>query len=153
MKLILFLVITTVCVIGFEANMRYRQLLLKMKTMEANGQKFILDDLISFARVCIEDQTSSEVVKAEYQYMRDINNGRNLLDLSSFHCEPFSAVNSANATAPNLPQCVIPDVFPGTTLIISDCSSNCIGDQYLRLYEYETDVELVSNDDGKLSHS
>lgn len=142
-----YLVVTTVCLVGVGASSKYQKLLAKMKRMEDNGQQFTVDDILNFAKTCIIDHASSEAIDAEY--MSGINRGRNLLDVWSFQCTPYTAGNSANATAANLPECLISNVLPGTTVLISDCSSNCVGDQYLRLYDYDTNIELLSNDDGE----
>ena len=147
MILKVFVLIAVLNFIDVEANIHYQQLLKKMKTMDANGKQFSLEDLINFAAICIAENVSAEVITADV--MSDINAGRNLLDVPSIFCTPYSVVNTANATALNLPECLISNVEPGTTVSISDCSSTCVGDQYLRLFDYDSNVELSANDDGE----
>lgn len=146
----LLLVVVIIIFIASEADIntqKYQSLFAKMKIEETKGRKFSMDDLMTFAKLCISAQVSSDVIDADYKSDM-ITGGRNLLVDNSFHCLPYSVVNTANATLADLSECLISDVLPGTTLLISDCSSNCIGDQFLRLYDSDTNIELMSNDDG-----
>lgn len=111
--------------------------------MQADGHIFSVDDMIHFATACISNQISVKEL---------LQTSRLLTDDSSFHCAAYSTVNTANATASNLPECQIPDILPGTTILISDCSSSCVGDQYLRLYDYDANTEISFNDDGKIMY-
>ena len=53
---------------------------------------------------------------------------------SLFVCPSYSATETYSATQ-NYVECIIPDVCPGDTLTISDCSDTCVGDQQYNLYD------------------
>lgn len=143
----LFCLLITVIAVCSHASSNCQHNLARMKKNEGKGQLYSFHELLDFASVCINEKISTETF--DMARKMDVNQARSLLDTSSFHCASYSAALSANATATNLPECIIPHVLPGTTVLISDCSSDCVGDQYLRLFDYETNVQLLSNDDGK----
>ena len=145
MMIILIAVLGFISCLAAENVNNFESMLANIKLMQANGRYFSYEDMINFAETCISNQISVQDLKLMAPVK---HSGRYLADDNSFHCASFKAVNSANATASDLPDCLISNVLPGTTVQISDCSSSCFGDQYLRLFEYNTDIELLSNDDG-----
>lgn len=62
-------------------------------------------------------------------------------------CDPYNLDHTNNAIS-NYATCSIPNVCPGTTLQVSDCSSSCKGDQFIRLHDSQG-IEVMFNDDGK----
>ena len=147
MKFLLIAFLATQYFVKIAADSKHLELMAKLMAKEDNGQMLSFGEVLSFVKTCLQDHVSAEIIDSEY--MSITNKRRNLLDVSSFHCLPYSTAHSSNASTAHLPQCLISNVLPGTTLLISDCSSSCVGDQYLRLYDTETNTELLSNDDGK----
>lgn len=145
MKLLLSLVTIAIYYYCITADNHYESILTKLIIKNAKGLKFSLEDMVECAKSCITNHIPPEEIESAF-----LLGGRKLSEMSGFHCSNYVAVNTANATAADLPVCQIPNVLPGTTLFISDCSSTCIGDQYLRLFDNATDVELLNNDDGKI---
>lgn len=73
---------------------------------------------------------------------------------SSFKCPVYSASATSNATHGTV-SCNFDDFIPegipsGTVIMISDCSSTCHGDQYIRLFN--GGIEVLRNDDGKCNN-
>lgn len=122
----------------FLANLRY---------LEAKGERFSVDDFLEFAKACVSSEVSVAAIDSELKISQ---HSRKILDEPSFHCLPYSSVNSSSATAQSTSSCLIPSVSPGVTIKISDCSSSCVGDQYLRLIDSKNN-QLASNDDGNQS--
>lgn len=135
-------------IMGIVANTE-TEFKLIYENMKAKGGSYSFDEIVAFTRNCISKQISTEDIDSAEESTLN----RMLLDQSSFHCPPYSSSNSGNATSPASPICSILDVLPGTTIAISDCSSTCVGDQYLRLYDSDSNVEVQSNDDGSYTNN
>lgn len=116
-----------------------------LESVKKNDDSYSLMDILTFTKVCMSQQIQTKFIEEEL--FKEVNGDRKLLDVTSFHCLPYSAVNS-NSASTSSPVCNIANVPPGTTIQINDCSSTCMGDQYLRLYESSTQIEVTSNDDG-----
>ena len=108
MMIILIAVLGFISCLAAENVNNFESMLANIKLMQANGRYFSYEDMINFAETCISNQISAQDLKLMAPVK---HSGRYLADDNSFHCASFKAVNSANATASDLPDCLISNVY------------------------------------------
>lgn len=131
----------------------------------SKGDELSIKDIIRFAEECSNnnvnykdltnyaDSTQIQASLSESQrYLTNYHEELNSNSYNSFFCPAYSTSGTGNATYGPVVSCNFDDFLPsgiesGTTIRIRDCSSNCHGDQYIRLLN--TNEVVAGNVDGK----